>query len=143
MIKYNQEIVKIKLSSSFISRTLCKFCLNGPIGYICFRNKKVYKSPRLAFRRQSNLNINPSFVIENCVKYREFHLSSESFLLDLNMFNIVAHRTIKFINKKNVEECVFCECGRTIWTFNNKSTQHKKEVLNRKSKNFYPKQFLF
>lgn len=124
---------KIKLSSVFLARTLCKFCQKPGSMYYCCKNNKIYKSPELAFRHQrvDTVNLEPTHIY--MFKNHEFSLEEMNFNVNISSFNIKMHRCRNISNKINFEEILFCDCGKTCWIFNYKSTKDRKEISMRKS----------
>jgi hypothetical protein len=133
---------KIKTSTTFPTRSLCKFCCSGPVFYSFYKNEKMYKSPDLCFKNKTIYNVNYDHN-DAIIKCRHASIQEHSFILDLNKFNIKMHRTKGVNNKNNYEEFLFCDCGKTGWKFNYKSTKDRKEISMRQSKKFFNKEFSY
>jgi hypothetical protein len=45
--------------------------------------------------------------------------------------------------RENVTEYVGCNCGATVWSFNDKSAKNRPEITNRKGRYKYPQKFAY
>ena len=146
--RYKPKTIGISLSSSFMARARCKFCTKPPSAYYaCFKpnlwaDATTYRrfSPRSTrwIRRMTS-----SWYKEFAPK--EFHDIYEfTFRMDYKSYRPLLHRAVgaDVSGRDNVIDCVSCECGRTIWAFNQTSNQKRLEVISRKGKYTYPQRFV-
>lgn len=145
---HKQETIRINISSTFMARGRCKFCKSGPEYYYgCFKphmwsDIKYYKN----FTAR-----NKQWIRRMCSSwYKEFEPrtfdSNYEFAFRLEYYSLRptvfrAHGA-PMSQRSNVVECLACECGRTVWAFNQKSTKNRPEITNRKGKYGYPKKFV-
>jgi hypothetical protein len=134
---------KIKLSSTFFARTLCKFCQKPGTIYYSYKNPKLYKSPELAFRHQRVYIVNPEPAYIYMIEHHEFSFEELHFPVNISSFNIKMHRCKKISNSSNYEEALFCDCGKSCWVFNYKSVKNRKEISMRKSKKVFDSSFIY
>lgn len=140
------EIIKINASCSFMARARCKNCGNGPSFYYKIRNRYLYQdhSSYKYFSKYLKAWVNSmasNWYLKSDPKY--FHSVSDfSFTVDDKQFRPTLHRSRgRDNNKDNVTEILSCDCGSTVWHFNQKSSKNCPEITNRKSKYKYPKKF--
>lgn len=131
---------KLKTSTTFPTRCVCKFCFSGPMFYYFYKNDKLYKSPENCFKNKRICTINYKYS-DNTIECRNVDLQEHNFILKINKFNIKMHRTKGVTNSNNYEEVLYCECSKTSWTFNYKSTKNRKEISMRHSRIYFDKDF--
>jgi hypothetical protein len=145
---YKPEIIRINISLAFMARARCKFCMSGPDYYYArvkpytFESVQLYKRYTLRNKRWINRMCN-SWYKE--FKPRDFDDTYEfSFRLDCLQFRPTQNRVHnpRMSEQDNVIECLGCECGRSRWAFNQKSTKKRPEITNRKGRYTYPQKFI-
>lgn len=146
---YKTEIIRVKISSSFLPRARCKMCGKGPSWYYYTRKPylradvKEYKADSKFWRNWMKHMTNDWYLDE---QPSEFH-SIEDFSLKLGdiHYRPQLHRTrgSNVPSHENVIEMLGCDCGHTTWAFNYKSTRNRPEIQNRKSRSFYPQKFTY
>jgi hypothetical protein len=135
----------LNISSTFLHRARCKKCGGSPSYSL---NRYFYvKNPNCnpSLRRQINLlNWVKAARKRMCHDYYlQINPSSIKGLSDLNYtVNYKGYKTRATRNKginpfNDYMEYLSCECGKTIWSFYEKSSQNRLEVLNRKGKYNY------
>lgn len=144
---YKIEIVRINISSSFMARARCTECGKGPTYYYYIRKPFLWKNIRTAIAtskwiREWVKSFGSSWFLESEPKH--FHDIQEfSFILENKQYRPTLFRTrgsdIK--DKDNVIEMVGCDCGATVWAFNQKSVKNRPEITNRKGRYKYPQRF--
>lgn len=142
MSKKDNYAVEIKLSSTFVKRAVCKHCGKGPCRVFFVRNTTFYKNPKYVqeqfeFIRKNVKRMCTDFYLEGDPSFFE-NTSDFKFPLQFKGYNPKAHRTRGATNKNNVTECASCECGRTTWQFNYKSSQDRKEISMRQAPRNFP-----
>jgi hypothetical protein len=144
---YKLQRVRINISSSFMARALCKECGKGPAYYYHVRLPFIWKdvSDQIIgskwFRSWIKRLVSDWYLVSEPRYFRDISEFSASFP-DAH-YNPTAHmkRGLPKVEKDNVMEMLGCECGATVWAFNQKSTKNRPEVINRKGRYKYPRQF--
>lgn len=143
---YKVEIVKINVSSTFMVRARCRECGGPPNYYFYVRKPYLYKDVRAQqttskWLRSWVKRMTSDWYLDS--EPRHFHDIEEfSFVMDDKHYIPTLHRsrnTNKY--KEDVVEFVGCDCGQTVWAFNQKSTKNRPEVTNRKGRYNYPNRF--
>jgi hypothetical protein len=140
-IKIAYPKIKVKLSSSFNCRTVCKHCLTGPTFYFRIGKKRIRKVPTKHVSHEYNKINYP--LSEEWIQYRSFDLRDVSFSTNFTAFNPKSHRQRNLSRINNFDDVLYCECTQTSWAFNNTSTKNRKEIEQRKSKNYFDKEFTY
>ena len=144
---YKMERIRINVSSSFMARAVCKECGEGPSYYYYVRKPFMWKDARQ--------QITSSKWFRDWIKRltSDWYLDSEPrYFHDIKEFSAGfedAHYTPTLhmkrgfvqVEKDNVVEMLGCDCGATVWAFNQKSTKNRPEITNRKGRYKYPKDF--
>lgn len=144
-----QEVVRINISSTFLTRARCKDCGKGPDFYYASMQPFKWKEIKhfLIYSKFSKRWVKR--MVSNWYQEfspRYFHdLGDFSFALEAKGFNPALHKSrgIDVLDRDNVVEYVGCECGATVWAFNEKSTKRRPEITNRKGRYKYPQKFAF
>lgn len=145
---YKPEIIRINISMSFMARTRCKFCGGMPDYY--YARVKPYNFETVQFYKRYTLR-NKRWIRRMCNSWykdyqpRMFDDTYEfSFRLDCLQFRPAINRTrgSEMLERDNAIECLGCECGRSIWAFNQKSVKKRPEITNRKGRYSYPQKFV-
>ena len=140
------DVIKVNLSSSFISRARCRHCKSTPTFYY------VMKSPHY----HQSVNRNKDIAVYLQKLYKRF--GYDYYLADTprNFTNNSAFKTQMFFSykprlhsSKSVTnnkgsmyvDCLSCPCRRTNWMFS--QTTPTKESEARKSKIHYPNKFIY
>jgi hypothetical protein len=141
----NYQSVRVNLSSSFIAKSRCKFCATGPQNY--FISKLVTKwydhsfiKERAAAYLKRLRRMNFDFYLDSSPK----HFKSVKFLIHTVFYkgyDPVLHKNRGVPAVANYMEYLACHCGRTQWAFVQKSAAARPEIIQRKSRNKYPRQF--
>lgn|SRR5574337_124572 len=148
-LSYKPESIRLNMSSSFMVRTLCKNCRKGPDYY--YRALKPFTWPNvrgfLIFSQITRGWIQ-KLVSNWYLKYKPryfWKLDDFSFKLEDKAYLALYHRArgISGSDKNNVIEFLGCQCGATVWAFNEKSTKDRPEITNRKSRYKYPQSFSY
>jgi hypothetical protein len=144
-----QEVVRINISSSFMSRTLCKDCGKGPDYYYASMRPFRWREVKY-FRVYSKIS---NKWVKRMVSdwYLQFQpryfnkMGDFSFTLESRDYNPALFKTrgSDVSERDNVVEYVGCECGATVWAFNDKSTKKRPEITNRKGRYKYPQKFAY
>lgn len=143
---WNPQIIKINLSSTFIVKNRCCFeCGKTPIEYFWINLSPYYYDPRSAHhvfdlykkyikRMTGSWYVKQQPRLFKSIKNFNFYWLQKSYKVALHQhFNIEA--TVHVI------EYLVCPCGRTIWAFNQKDTEERPEIKNRKARSTYPLKF--
>ncbi len=146
---YKPEVIRINISSTFMVRTRCQKCRSGPYYYYAVLKPYKWKNPRHAIlfsnitrgwiqRMVSNWYLD--FTPRHFNKMGDF-----SFNLEDKAYSPILHRVRgSNVNERdNVVEFIGCECGDTIWAFNDKSIKKRPEITNRKGRYKYPQRFVY
>ncbi len=144
---YKIETIRVNISSSFMARARCKECGQGPSYYYNDRKYKLFHDIG-KFLEASKLwkswvkKFNYDWYLEMQPKYFST-LEDFRFRLEDRRYSPLLHRTrgSDVSRDENVIEMVSCDCGGTIWAFNNKSTKKRPEITNRKGRYGYPQKF--
>lgn len=143
---YKIEIIKINISSPFMVRTRCVECGGAPNYYFYARKPYLYKEANQQvigskWMRGFVKRLTSDWYLDSEPRY--FHDIEEfSFTLDDKGYLPNLHRSrggSKY--KEDVIEFVGCDCGQTVWAFNQKSTKNRPEIVNRKGRYTYPNRF--
>ena len=136
----------INLSSTFLNRTRCKFCLEIPSIYFFIRSK--------FYHADISENIKRSDLLKKTYKrictddYLHLDPSSNNgisfftFVIPFKGFSPALYRTKGINSIMDFAECAYCECGRSSWVFYYKFAKDRPEIINKKSYNFYTKKFI-
>jgi predicted RNA-binding Zn-ribbon protein involved in translation (DUF1610 family) len=146
---HKTEVIQINISTSFMKRTLCPECGKGPDFYYPVMNPFIWKDAKYfvlvsKYARKWVKRMNSSWYVE--YKPRHFtKLGDFTFTLEGKSYNPTAHRVrgADITERDNITEFVGCECGATIWAFNQKSRAKRPEVTNRKGRYKYPQKFVY
>lgn len=141
------EIIKVSLSSPFITRARCKFCGNFPSIYFCYRNGMKYidfncvkeyldriKKYRNSFREDYYLSVDP-------INFNS--VNSFFYVAGFKSYCPMVHRTKGTDGRFSYIDCFTCECGRSSWSFSQKLIEYRPEIFNRKSKNKFDKKYIY
>jgi hypothetical protein len=143
---FKSEIVKIRLSESFMARARCKFCKGPPEFYYYLRNASMYidvRSSNNVFQRwkkaisrfnRTNFNFDPKYM--NGASFMSHPTSWTKYRPRL-------HRTRGTDPTFDIVEVVCCDCMRTQWCFSDKAIQDRPEINQRKSNKRFPVKFEF
>ncbi len=145
---YKPEIIRINISSSFMTRARCKKCGKGPDFYYAILKPYKWKSARHALfyseitRRWISRMVSSWYLQFSPRFFNE--LDDFTFKLEDKAYNPILHRTrnSNAPERDNVIEFVGCGCGSTVWAFNDKSTKKRPEITNRKGRYRYPQRFV-
>jgi len=141
MKKFSLPKIKIKISSSFPVRTLCKYCLTGPTYYFRVSKKKIKRKPdnQINYKHYST-RLEPDDFIITC---RSLKIKDVSYSTNFIAYNPKIHRQRKLLRSINVDDILYCECSLTNWAFNVSSSKGRKEIEQRKSKITFDKKFTY
>ena len=143
---YKVEIIRINISSTFMARTRCAECGTGPTYYYYIRKPYLWKNVRQQitaskYNRNWIKRMSSDWYLVGHPRY--FHDIEEfSFILEDKQYRPTLYRTRGEVTQgDNVVEIVGCDCGATVWAFNQKSTKNRPEITNRKGRYKYPQRF--
>jgi len=143
---FKLEKTSVNISDSFVKRVCCKYCGKRPKYYFFSLKPYAFKDIKdnLSFSKLCSSQISrmcydwylkghPRYYKK--ISYFEFHINKS--------YVPVFHRTVGFPTTEmdNVNEFLTCECGQTIWVFNEKSIKDRPEIKNRKGRYKYPLKF--
>lgn len=143
---YKPELIRVNISSTFLARTRCVECGKGPTMYYVTHKPYVWKNVR-HFIASSKLSrawikrFTSDWYMQSSPKFIN-KIPDFSFALDDKQYRPTLFRTrgeVKHFD--NVVELIGCECSATMWAFNQKSTQNRPEITNRKGRYSYPQKF--
>jgi hypothetical protein len=146
---YKPEIIRINISSSFMSRARCKQCGDGPDFYYAMMKPHKWKNVRHFLVYSKAVKSWIQRMLSNWyLPYtpRYFHdLSDFTFRLESKSFDPSLYRVrgANISERDDVIEFLGCECGATVWAFNDKSTKNRPEITNRKGRYKYPQRFVY
>jgi len=142
-----EEDVKIKLSSSFMTRARCRHCGSYPSYYYRFGSNRRKKDHRVVLnwfsyiaKYQGRL-CEDFYLIEDPKDYTL--ISFFDYSLRYKSYDPTLHHKRGVKSKTDMNECLTCDCGKSYWVFNQQSVTHKKEILHRKSDKKFPKIFKY
>jgi hypothetical protein len=141
------ETITVNISSSFFKRAKCKDCGGGPNYYYPLRKPVLWDDPRQLLAASKWLRTFIKRLVEDWYldatpKYfteaNEFSYSPSD-----KHFTPTRFRTRGLPTKQedNVIDVMVCECGASVWWYNQKSVKNKPEIVNRKGKYGYPDRF--
>jgi hypothetical protein len=134
----------VNLSNNFLIRSVCKYCGSFALFYSSFFPAQYYKDPNSYIKkfdwiRKNDKITNNDYVGDDPSQFNR--ISSLSYSLPYRKYNPKIHR-VKGLSKITDQlECLFCECGKTYWIFCSKSIINRPEILNRKSRIYFPAKF--
>jgi hypothetical protein len=144
-----QEVVRINISSTFLPRAICKECGKGPDYYYASMQPFKWKEIKhfLIYSKFAKKWVKR--MVSNW--YQEFqpryfhNLGDLSFAIEAKSYSPALHKShgIEAMDRDNVVEYVGCECGATVWAFNDKSVKKRPEITNRKGRYKYPQKFVY
>ncbi len=141
-----EDIVKIKLSSSFMARTRCKYCGSYPSYYYRFGTDKLYKNPRTYinwffwYTKHQDRLCDDFYLIDDP---KEYTITSYfDYPVKIKSYNPSIHHK-SGLQKRIISECLTCDCGKSYWVFNQKSVANREEIYNRKSDRKFPQIFKY
>lgn len=141
------EIIKIKLSSTFVCKANCKYCGNKPQYYSYVRDKFLFKDQ--GYTKSIYLDVVKSIqrLSSDWIYYGDpgiyTRMSDLTFKPNQTKYNPRTHSSHKNNPMYSILEFLSCECGKTSWCFNQKASVKKMEISNRKSKNFHKNTFTY
>jgi hypothetical protein len=145
---YKPEVIKIGISSTFMPRVRCKECNTGPDYYYGVMKPYMFKNVQ-QYKRYTELS--RFWISRMCSDWykdfdpRSFHKMGDfSYIFENKSIRPTLSRArgADVSDRDNVVEYVSCECGSTVWAFNQKSVAKRPEITNRKGKHKYPQKFI-
>lgn len=140
------EIVRVRLSSPFMVRATCKYCGGSPFIYYYIRNPSTWLSARKNVNQMDFLKnlIYHLMVIHKFAEPKDYNcISHLSFGVGYTQYRPRLHRTKGSSGTFDIVEFLTCNCMKTTWAFNQKSTKNRPEITNRKARFTYPRRFDF
>lgn len=144
--RYKSEMIRVNISSSFIARARCPECGSAPNYYFQMRKPYQWRDVRQMlvtsrWLRQLVGRMTEDWYLDDEPRYflniREF-----SFKVEDKRYLPKMHHSRGFPGgRDNVVEFVGCDCGTTVWAFNQKSVKNRPEITNRKGRYNYPNKF--
>ena len=144
---YKREVVKIKLSTPFVTRTRCKHCGETPSIYYYVYNSTLWATPDSIRRMFAILSkhvnrMGTSFYQQDDPKdYRGLSTFSQG--TGFRKFSPRLRQTRGINTDFDVTEYLMCPCGASMYAFNQKSIKRRPEIVNRKARKTYPNRFIF
>lgn len=143
MNKNADKIIGVKLSSSFPTKSRCKFCKGFPKVYYMTRNPTHSMDHRktidsLDFYRSFIKRMSDDFFLISQPRYFQSASTFAHAISNYCNYRPRLHRTRGCTPKRDYVEFLACECGKTFWAFAVKSVKNRPEIENRKSKNNFP-----
>lgn len=143
MISIFTAPVQVNVSSTFMIRCRCKRCGKNPSvhRYFYFKNPNYWKSPRKQIERFSYIKKHVKRFCEDYYlsnkpsKYTNMSIFSHS--PTYKGFNPKLHKNKGVLPFDDYAELITCPCGRTTWSFYQKSILERFEIINRKAKYNY------
>lgn len=145
MKRNKKRIVEVKLSTTFLSRTKCRYCNDFSPFIYRVRNSLLDYDVKLYIQKFEYIKAN---VKRMCDDYYLF--LNPKFFKDVSFFNHAVSykgynpRLHRLKNVKKDDYCteyLSCVCGFTNWAFNYKSCENQLS-FNRKSKNYHKRKFI-
>ena len=140
------EIIRVKLSSTFMVRTKCTHCMGGPTYYYYLRNPTMWMNPRKSMDQRGFLTaLLKSLGAHHMYDEPRFYTSASMLAHDVMYakYRPRLHRTRGSSAGQDLVECLTCDCMKTCWYFANKAVAKRPEIVNRKSDRYYPNKFEF
>jgi len=148
-MKRKPEIIKVKLSSTFVGKGFCKYCGGKPKHFYYVRN-------RILFHDQNSIRqLFPALMtfvksfgqdwftwIAPGIQTKQSHIAYTPNQLKYNPRTHSMYSS-KTENKSSVSEYLSCDCERTTWAFTQKANDKRPELLNRKAKGTFKDKFVY
>jgi hypothetical protein len=140
------EVIKVRLSTSFLIRSKCIYCKSGPSVYFYIQNPILWFNHRKVLERIEFLKRNVKrFGGSHFLKFDpKYFIYNSHFNQSINFkgYNPKLHRT-RGNYAISITEYLQCNCGRMSWAFSEKSIQNRDDILSRKSRFKFPNKFDF
>lgn len=141
-------VIKVNISSSFMAKARCKECGKGPDYYYATLKPFMWKDVKHFLMFSS---ITKMWFAKKADWYKQFEprhftkVGDFTKKLEDKSYNPIVHRTkgADVSDRINIIEYVGCQCGATVWGFNNLSVQKRPEITNRKGRYKYPQKFVY
>lgn len=145
--KNKLEIIRINLSTPFLTRSRCKSCAGFPTIFFYIKNPTLWYSPR----RRTDLFVKLTKHIKRmCNNYHIFFdpkyysgVSNFGHTPNYKGYKPNLHRTRGTSPVQNIVEFLMCNCGATSWAFTDKAAQNHPEITCRKARYKFPNKFEF
>lgn len=144
---YKSEIIKVSVSSTFVSRSRCRKCTTTPSIYFYSRNPISWYDPN---RAKSVFEFVKKYCKRLCpedYKFDDFVYSSKigyyNHPVNYKGYKPKLHRTRGVNPIFDMVEYLTCECGHTIWAFSEKSVSNRPEISQRKAKYKHNNKFFY
>ncbi len=141
--KRKPEIFRVRISSTFMVRTLCKYCQKGPSYHYFMRNPPAHKDVRQALQHKEYLK----YMLDVIRKRHDWEEPKHSMISDFSFENSPyrprGHHTRGVNTLFEVVEVLTCECMRTSWAFTDKAAETRPEINHRMGRHRYVKQFTY
>jgi hypothetical protein len=148
---HKSEIVKVNLSETFMVRSRCTSCGELPSMYYYFKNPILFDDVneiRYLFtfiRKYVNRMCNDFYLIDRPGDF--IRMGFFGFRLNFKGYNPKLHRTrtpwARYKQDLEITEFLTCECGKTSWAFSDKTVKLRPEIILKKARYKYPKNFDF
>lgn len=140
-----RQSTRIKLSSTFPIRARCKSCMKGPQFYY------IQKLPIKWWDHKHSQRVSQQYykhIERMCYDFylierpKDFEgIMSFTWTHPGKSYNPVFHSKRGVPIMDDMVEFLACECWKTIWAFNQKSTIARGEITHRKARYNYPRKF--
>lgn len=140
-------VVKINLSSTFVIKNKCPFCNKHPSEYYWVNLPPYYYDPRSSqevfdWIKKYIKHVTPfisSYTKENPRNFKS--IKEFSIFWRERYYKSALHQHLNIELTSHIIEYLACPCGRTTWAFNQKDTEERPEINNRKARYKYPQKF--
>lgn len=126
----------INAAYSSIYGSKCKYCAGSPKNY-SFRLDKLLSKNIKYILSLKDFFMKNDFKIRDVITYsngKKNHFKTNAFnTIDISVFKNYA----QFPGNK-ISDCLFCDCGKTLWAYNEISSYKRWHILNRRCKYAYP-----
>jgi hypothetical protein len=146
--------VTMKLSSTFVMKSICKHCGSPPVSYYYLDSKTSYKDPK-SFKEEDqffnnflpiNSRIRPQATtrsVANSLNYYQYTTTDKC-------LSVKYHKTIKSSKSglhndlvSNILEFLVCKCEKTEWAYSSLSVEDRPDIKNRQAGKKYPFKFKY
>lgn len=140
------EIIKVRLSTSFMVRARCKHCKGAPEIYYFLRNPTMWFNPRKALDQANYIKQLLEILQKHGFKDDPKHYTSASYLshdVIYAKYRPRMHRTRGSNPVFDIVEFLTCDCMKTTWAYSDKAISNRPEITCRKARARYPLKFEF
>lgn len=142
---YKPEIIRIRLSTPFITRTRCKFCQGPPTIYYYVRNATLWFNPRkiteeFEWVKKHFQRLGLDYFMSADPK--DYHGTSPYRHSPIYKgYRPKLHRTRGALPTFDIVEFVTCDCQQSTWAYSEKAVEKRPEIMQRKARFRFPNKF--